>query len=815
MRSPSGCTMQQSLTPEAATMVKQAINLARRRGHAQVTPIHVATVMLANSPSSLLQRACFKSHSHPLQYNALEVCFNVALNRLPTATPSPILGPHTPHYPSLSNALVAAFKRAQAHQRRGTVEAQQQPMLGVKIEAEQLVVSILDDPSVSRVLREAGFSSAHLKANVEQSLSTTVSSPVVISSSVKFDHQPVLMSTNQGVSVRNEDVLGVILSMVGKSTNTKKSCSSTVVVGECLGACESVVRAVKEKIERGDVPNELKYAQFLQFSMVSVKSFSREEVEMKLGEVRSLLKGCIGSGFVLYLGDLKWVSEYWANYGGHRSNYYCPVEHMVMGLRRLFHGSSVENGRFRLLSIASFSSYIKCKKGHPSLETLLDLHPLAIPVGSLDFSLKLDSTRQEDNKSVVSGENYSWPLKENRPEHEVKNLELSFQNMKSSNSSATESSSLPSWLLKCKEEIREESMSQQKDQGEIKELCNKWDTICTSIHKTINFSSASPSPCTSVSSYDNKNHEMKLGWSTIFEPKCTSKERKQDLLSNPNSTPNSASSSETTDHMTNEKTTELNLETMCLALEKRAPWQKEIIPDIASTVLSCRAGLQRRIDKSKVQEKQETWLFFSGADKDGKIKVAKELAKLVFGSHKCFKSIDLSSFSSPTRADSTDDHSRNKRARDEYDHNFLESFARSVRNDPHRVFYVEDVDQVDYFSQKGLKRAMESGIITLLDGQMISLESAIVIFSCESFSSTSRACSPPSKQKINYDYVNDDDDQGAEKKGEDEIDIEEAISCCAPLDLNLAVDEDAEYPVAEVGIQCCVDRQILFKIQVL
>ncbi|CAN7062976.1 unnamed protein product, partial [Brassica rapa subsp. trilocularis] len=48
------------------------------------------------------------------------LCFNVALNRLPT-NPNPLFQTQ----PSLSNALAAALKRAQAHQRRGCVEQQQ------------------------------------------------------------------------------------------------------------------------------------------------------------------------------------------------------------------------------------------------------------------------------------------------------------------------------------------------------------------------------------------------------------------------------------------------------------------------------------------------------------------------------------------------------------------------------------------------------------------------------------------------------------------------------------------------------------------
>lgn len=150
--------MQQALTAEAAGIVKQAVTLAKRRGHAQVTPLHVVNTMLAAS-GGLLRVACLQSHSHPLQCKALELCFSVALNRLPASSSSPVLGHHHSQYPSISNALVAAFKRAQAYQRRGSIENQQQPVLTVKIELEQLIISMLDDPSVSRVMREAGFSS--------------------------------------------------------------------------------------------------------------------------------------------------------------------------------------------------------------------------------------------------------------------------------------------------------------------------------------------------------------------------------------------------------------------------------------------------------------------------------------------------------------------------------------------------------------------------------------------------------------------------------------------------------------------------------
>ncbi len=151
--------MQHTLTPAAQSVLKHAIAEARRRGHAQVQPLHVAAMLLTHSESRLREAWM---HAGPTPLRALEVCFNVALDHLAQS------GPAAPSQPTLSNALVAALKRAHAHQRRGCCPEQQQPpLLAVKVELEQLIISVLDDPSVSRVIKEAGSSSAHIKGNLE------------------------------------------------------------------------------------------------------------------------------------------------------------------------------------------------------------------------------------------------------------------------------------------------------------------------------------------------------------------------------------------------------------------------------------------------------------------------------------------------------------------------------------------------------------------------------------------------------------------------------------------------------------------------
>lgn len=297
----------------------------------------------------------------------------------------------------------------------------------------------------------------------------------------------------------------------------------------------------------------------------------------------------------------------------------------------------------------------------------------------------------------------------------------------------------------------------------------------------------------------------------MFMPE-RSNDPKPVLLSNPNSSPNSASSSEIMEdmvglHMFREVNDE-NLKLLCDALEKKVSWQKDIIPEIATTVLQCRSGMStRKLGNVKNREnREETWLFFLGVDNDGKEKIARELAKLLFGSQSSLVSICLSSFSS-TRADSTEE-SKKKRTRGELGSSYLERFGEAVNENPHRVFFMEDVDQIDYCSQKGIKQAIESGRINLPGGETVPLMDAIIIFSCESFSSVSRACSPSRRQKHS--------DENEEKNNED--DLEEKIPCVLSLDLNIAIEDDNrdhEHAVGEIGILESVDRQVTFRIQEL
>lgn len=159
----------QCLTEEAARALDDAVAVARRRSHAQTTSLHAVSALLA-LPSSSLREACARARSSAysprLQFRALELSVGVSLDRLPSSK--------SVEEPPVSNSLMAAIKRSQANQRRhpdnfhyqiiqSQTQQQQQTTSLLKVELKHFILSILDDPIVSRVFGEAGFRSTDIK----------------------------------------------------------------------------------------------------------------------------------------------------------------------------------------------------------------------------------------------------------------------------------------------------------------------------------------------------------------------------------------------------------------------------------------------------------------------------------------------------------------------------------------------------------------------------------------------------------------------------------------------------------------------------
>ncbi|GAB2267469.1 hypothetical protein Dimus_002452 [Dionaea muscipula] len=398
-------TIQQTLTPEAAGVLNQSIAEATRRNHGQTTPLHVAATLLS-SPSGYLRQACIRSHphsSHPLQCRALELCFSVALERLPTAqNPSPNTEP------PISNALMAALKRAQAHQRRGCPEQQQQPLLAVKVELEQLIISILDDPSVSRVMREASFSSPAVKATIEQSLTSLPSnntsssiglgfrpaaspSPIIPSVSGRNLYlNPRLQQQQQGNAAqsgqqRAEEEVKKVMDILSKARK-----GNPVLVGETEP--EAVMREVLRRIEMKEV-GEGPLNNVVVISMDKEPTLARLQMPAKTKELGHLIEGRLsidgGEGVLVDMGNLKWLvdqppaaSSGVAVTGGSSGALPQGVSEAVAEMGKLLNkfGETTGEGNRRLwlIGTATCETYLRCQIYHPTMENDWDLQVRSI-----------------------------------------------------------------------------------------------------------------------------------------------------------------------------------------------------------------------------------------------------------------------------------------------------------------------------------------------------------------------------------------------------------------------------------------------------
>uniref|UniRef100_A0ACD5ZJQ0 Uncharacterized protein n=1 Tax=Avena sativa TaxID=4498 RepID=A0ACD5ZJQ0_AVESA len=843
MRAGGGCTVQQALTAEAAVVVKQAVSLARSRGNGQVTPLHVASAMLqAPPPSGLLRAACLRSHSHPLQCKALELCFNVALNRLPaSAGASSLFGHHHQHqghvhyYPptSLSNALVAAFKRAQAHHRRGAVETQGQPVLNVRIDLEQLVISILDDPSVSRVMREAGFSSPQVKANVEQDvLSVEGTDPCATAAATDAHVRNPKPSTDQETKgrklpldqVREEDVAAILDCL---ATEGKRR---VMVVAESASAAEAATRAAVDRIKRGEARQEaLRGARVVGLSVSMFRDAPRDEAERRLAELRCVVRAACGA-VVLVVEDLMWASEFWAGRveAGRRMAsgcyYYCGVEHAVAEVRALL---ACRGDGVLLVGYGTYQAYMRCRTGHPSLESLWGIQTLAVPAGSLALSLScvdVDSAvglnRRQSMKAErdVSGNGSTLPPaclslldgggSDQLTADAVKALHRSVVPVPSP-------SSIPPWLHHC--------------QDQEHPRCKKWSSTCggppshrTTLNK--NYSTV-VSPSSSVSSHEHAQYYRQLlyqPWllTDAHEPKHPGRAQHDGeaaegavrLLRAAAKSRDSSASDSSVEVECRSRFKELsaeNLKVLCAALEKEVPLQKEIAPEIASTVLRCRSGTAKRRNGTK----EETWLLFLGGDTDGKARVARELASLVFGSRRSFVFIDVNT-SSPARSNSTtDQHRASKRPRPEASRVYLERLFEAVRDNPHRVILMDGVDQLDRRCLTGIKEAIESGVVRSHVGDEVSLGDAIVVLSCERLDARSRSCSPPTSKNAKT-MIEEESTCGHRQK--EAVATSSSTESC--FDLNMSVDdveevEEEERCFGDAGLLKAVDRALFFRPQ--
>ncbi|XP_051114093.1 protein SMAX1-LIKE 4-like isoform X2 [Andrographis paniculata] len=360
---------QPTLSPESAAVLKHSLALARRRRHAKLTPLHVAATLLTPAASPL-RAACLKSQSPPSppphQCRALDLCFNVALNRL-HAPPAALH--HHAWTPSMSNALIAALKRAQAHRRRGCADHHHHHLPPIAaVELQQLIISVLDDPGVSRVLTAAGFSSAAVKFAVENFSGGFHSSP-------KSPNNP-----NFNFSQFPQNPNFIQNPQFPKNSNFKNSIlqiflRNTVIVADTISTAESAV----SDLACGDISGDFKLIKF-PLSSLQLRFMTKEEVSAAVVDLKRRIETSAASPpcprVIAYVGNLEWAAVDGSDNG--------VIGHLIAEIEKLlrwckYYYSGAGSSKVSLMAAAGYDTYMKCKKRNPPLDLQWNLETLSIP----------------------------------------------------------------------------------------------------------------------------------------------------------------------------------------------------------------------------------------------------------------------------------------------------------------------------------------------------------------------------------------------------------------------------------------------------
>ncbi|GMI81716.1 SMAX1-like 7 [Hibiscus trionum] len=510
----------QFLTEEATRALDEAVAVARRRSHAQTTSLHAVSALLS-LPSSTLREACTRARSsaYPsrLQFRALELCVGVSLDRLPSSK--------SVEDPPISNSLMAAIKRSQASQRRhpesyhlqqlhssnnnnanATGCSQTQSIL--KVELRYFILSILDDPIVSRVFGEAGFRSCDIKLAL-------VRPPVTqVSSRFSRAHCPPIFLCNLTDSVSGQ--VGYNLLFPGQEDGVddnckrisevmaKKSGKSPLLVGVCaleaLRAFTESLTKGKSGILDGDLAGLIVMSIEKEINEL-VNEGNEEKMGLKLKEVEATLEKCNGSGggggVVLHFGDLKGLIL-----DGVLGDFVSPLVLKLAGLMEVY------RRRLWLMgAVDSVETYRKFCDKFTNIEKDWDLQllPITSSKTSFDGAYPKSSLMRSfvpfgglfptpsDLKSPLSSRNQSVPrcnLCNEKYEQEVDAVKKAGSTVSVADKY---SENLPSWLRMAAvdtskgEDVAKTNAGESMLSAKVLGLQKKWNDICQRLHRTPTF----------------------------------------------------------------------------------------------------------------------------------------------------------------------------------------------------------------------------------------------------------------------------------------------------------------------------------------